>query len=315
MWASSFHLRHLTFFKAVADTGSFTTAAQHCNVAQPTLSAAIRQFEAELGVQLFERTTRRVTLTRFGQALLPLADVTLANVELASRDVQALIQLERQTIRIAAVSSLTGQQLPAILRRFLAERKDVRVTVFDVPNEQLARLVRDGEADIGLGLSPFDLEIFEQRPLFEDMLVVVCGKHHRFYSEREVPWSELRNEPIATFGPTSNVHRSAAGAFAELGMLFRPETYNYRMTVLGMAANDLAVAILPALALHDTIYPGLRQIPLVEPLVRRRYALIRRKERRLLAPAELLVDALVRQLSHLQNGLGAYRTPGAVATR
>lgn len=121
MWASSFRLKYLTYFKAVADTGSFTTASAQCNVAQPTLSAAIRQFEDELGAQLFERTTRRVMLTRFGRRLLPLADVMLANVELAARDVEALIGLERQTVRVAAVPSLTSRQLPAILNRFAAE--------------------------------------------------------------------------------------------------------------------------------------------------------------------------------------------------
>lgn len=297
MWTSSFRLRYLTYFKAVADTGSFTSAAVQCNVAQPTLSAAIRQFEEELGAQLFERTTRRVMLTRFGQTLLPLADVMLANIELASRDVQALVELERQTIRVAAVPSLTSRQLPAILRRFATERQDVRVTVYDVPNDRLARLVRDGGADIGIGLSPFDPDIFEQQPLFDDVLVVVCGKDHRFYSEPEVPWAELRNEPIATFGPSSNVYRSAAGAFTELGMIFRPETYNYRLSVLGMAANHLAVAILPSLSLDDTIYPGLKQIRLVEPVVRRHYKLIRRKERRLLAPASLLMERLISDLS------------------
>lgn len=130
--------------------------------------------------------------------------------------------------------------------------------------------------------------------------MVVCGKSHRFYSQSEVTWSDLRNEPIATFGPNSNVYRSAAGAFAELGMIFRPETYNYRLSVLGMAANRLAVAILPSLSLDETIYPGLRQIPLVEPLVRRHYTLIRRKERRLLPPARLLTEILVSELSGAQ---------------
>jgi DNA-binding transcriptional LysR family regulator len=80
-------------------------------------------------------------------------------------------------------------------------------------------------------------------------------------------------------------------------MIFRPETYNYRLSVLGMAANHLAVAILPSLSLDETIYPGLRQIPLVEPLVRRHYKLIRRNGRRLLSPARLLAETLIRELS------------------
>jgi LysR family carnitine catabolism transcriptional activator len=304
MWTSSFRLRHLTFFKAVADTGSFTAAALHCNVAQPTLSAAISQFEEELGAQLFERTTRRVTLTRFGRSLLPLADVMLANVELAARDVEALVELERQTVRIAAVPSLTNQKLPLILRRFAERYQGVRVTVYDVPNDQLARLVRDGKADLGVGLSPFDPDVFEQKPLFDDRLVVVCGKHHRFYSESEVPWSALRSEAIATFGPSSNVYRCADKAFSELGMPFRPETYNYRLSVLGMAANDLAVAILPSFSLGETMFPGLRQVPLVEPVVTRQYNLIQRKGRRLLLPARLLAESIIGELASARQAQG-----------
>jgi len=294
-WTDNRRLRHLAFFKAVADTSSFTLAAEQCNVAQPTLSSAIRMFEQELGADLFERTTRRVRLTRLGHSLLPLANAVLTNIDLASRDIRALAESERQSVRFAAVSSLTSRRLPAIVRRFGEEHPAAKIMIQDVPSPDVARLVRDGEVDIGIGLAPFDPDLFEQHLLSEDALVVVCSEGHRFFDRGEVSWRDLAGETVTTFKPNSSVHQMAASAFAQAGLPFQPETYNYRMTVLGMAAQGLAVAILPSL--EELVYASLRQIPLVEPVVRRRYCLIHRKDRPLLGPIRPLIDLIKSELS------------------
>jgi DNA-binding transcriptional LysR family regulator len=294
-WADNRRLRYLAFFKAVADMSNFTLAAERCGVTQPTLSAAIRTFEQELGADLFERTTRRVHLTRLGHSLLPLANAVLTNIDLASRDIRALAESERQSVRVAAVSSLTSRRLPAIIRRFGEEHPAAKIMIQDVPSPDVARLVRDGEVDIGIGLAPFDPDLFEQYLLSEDMLVVVCSEGHRFFGQEKVSWRDLADETVTTFKSNSSVHQMAARAFAQVGLPFSPDTYNYRMTVLGMAAHGLAVAILPSL--EEFVYDNLRQVPLVEPVVRRRYCLIHRKDRPLMGPIRPLIEIIMRELS------------------
>src|SRR3546814_237155 len=194
--------------------------------------------------------------------------------------------------------SLVIRVLPEILRRFGEGHPQGRLSVHDVPNTDLVQLVRQGEADLGVGLASFDTDLFEQHPLFEDAMVLVCGEGHRFYDAAEVPRSEIRTEPVVTFHPTSNVHQIATRVFADLGTVFRPVgTFHYRMSVLGMVAHGLAVAILPSLSLDETIYPGLRQIPLVGPLIKRRYCLIMRRGKHLVEPARALATVLIDELS------------------
>lgn len=83
-------LRQLEHFLAVARDGSFTVAAQRIHIVQSALSASIRRLEAELGAQLFERTTRRVVLTEAGRALLPVAHRLVADIDLARGEVNDL---------------------------------------------------------------------------------------------------------------------------------------------------------------------------------------------------------------------------------
>lgn len=290
-------LRQLRFFKAVSDTGSFTAAAASCGISQPALSSTIRQFEADLGARLFERTTRRVELTRFGRALLPLANAILINAELASHDIKSLLTSERLTIRIAATPSLTVRLLPDLIHQFTTQHPDVHVDIKDVPNIAIARLVRDGEVDFGIGIAPFDPAEFDQFPLFYDQLVVVCNRKHKFYRRKTVPWRLLENEPVATYTPDSSVYQMSAKIFLDLGMVFRPQILNYHHSVIGLAAHGLALAILPSRSVDELDHRELKQAPLVDPVGRRQYCLIIRRHRQLLKPATLLIRRLVDDLA------------------
>lgn len=303
VFRSELRLRQLRFFKSVSDIGSFTAAAASCGVSQPALSSTIRQFETELGARLFERTTRRVELTRFGRALLPLANAILTNVELASHDIQSLLTSQRLTIRVAATPSLTIHLLPDLIRQFTTRYPDVHVVIQDAPNVAIARLVRDGEVDFGIGIAPFDPAMFERFPLFFDQLVVVCNREHKFYRRKSIPWKLLENETIATYTADSSVYQMSSRIFLDLGMIFHPQTLNYHHSVIGLAAHGLALAILPSCSVEELDHRKLKQIPLVDPLGRRQYSLIVRRKRQMLKHTELFIGQIINEFSEQRNSI------------
>src|SRR5918992_630461 len=120
-------LRHLRYFVAVAEELNFSRAAQRMHMAQPPLSAAIRQLEREIGVDLFVRTTREVRLTDGGHAFLEGARRTLADAEQAAEDAKRAAAGELGRLRIAYSWSTRFETLPALGRAFRASHPDVEL--------------------------------------------------------------------------------------------------------------------------------------------------------------------------------------------
>lgn len=291
------NLRHLTFFKAVAETSSFTAAAERCGVSQPGLSAAIKEFEADLGVRLFDRDTRNVGLTKAGEALLPLVEVTLANAAIASRDIRERVTSGRTNIRIASVSSITSFLLPHALA-LDGEMADTRIEISDVQNFEVTERVMSGNADIGIGLGPFDATVFEADFLFSDQLTAVVSQTHPLAQMRELTWSEVGLEKIVAYREGSHVYQMIETTLATQGILFAPQaTYHFRQSLFGVALSGQAITILPSLSLNRTMPPGLVEIPIADPIVSRQYFIVSRRHRAMTGEARRLRRFLLEQLT------------------
>lgn len=272
------NLRHLSFFKALAETLSFTAAAQICGVSQPGLSAAIRELEEELGVRLFQRDTRNVRLTGHGEALLPLVEVTLNNAARGARDIRDLVKAKRNNVRIAAVSSITSFLLPAAIAEFENDHPGVRVEMLDVENPRVTQWVQDGQADLGIGLGPFDLKAFDPIFIFSDRLVAVTTRSHRLARLDGVTWAEVGLEPIVSYHPSSHVYQMIDRTLAAHGIRFVPHgTFSFRQTLFGWALGGKVISILPSLSLAKTMPQELVPIPLTNPIVSRQYFIVARK--------------------------------------
>ncbi|MCX2710543.1 LysR family transcriptional regulator [Mycolicibacterium sp. J2] len=144
-------LRQLTFAMAVAEAGSFTAAARRCHLSQSALSTQIAQLEAELGVRLFDRTTRRVVLTEAGRLFLPTACriVELADELRAQMSAHAAGAL--RTLRVGSTQTATRVlDLPAVLGNLRRRHPGARITMTAGPSTELLGAVADGSLDIAL---------------------------------------------------------------------------------------------------------------------------------------------------------------------
>ncbi len=151
-------IRHFRYFLAVAQQRNFTRAAQVLGIAPPTLSRQIQDLESALGVRLFIRQQRQVSLTEAGQALLPEADATVRQFELAQRNARRAGRGEVGHIELGYVASAVySGVLQRQVQAFSRDCSEVSLSVQEAPMADLPVSVAEGRFDLGYVRSPMAL--------------------------------------------------------------------------------------------------------------------------------------------------------------
>lgn len=194
-------LRHLRYFATVGELLNFTKAAQKLRVAQPALSRQIRDLEAELGVQLFDRTQRAVKLTEAGNAFLGEAKAVLARADEAVKLARGVARGERGEIHVGYAPSLTVELLPSALHSFHNVAPGVHVKLHDLSSEEMLRGVREGRLHLSLMAQPESkaLQGLKAEPLQEYPICVGVPPNHRLSRAREVKLDQIAAEPLVGY--------------------------------------------------------------------------------------------------------------------
>lgn len=167
---------------AIHERGSLRAASDDLHISQPALTLAIQQLEAELGCQLLLRTRRGVSLTAFGQALLPRARLIVAESQRVQEEIAQMRGDRGGHLRIATSPAVALSVLPRALRPFMAKFPDVQVHCSEGTWPALAPALRDGLLDFAV--TPFREELaepgLEVEPLYRSEVVVVTHKANPF---------------------------------------------------------------------------------------------------------------------------------------
>lgn len=188
-------LRHLRYFRAVAEELHFGRAAQRLHIAQPPLSQQIRQLEAELGVELLRRSTRRVELTPAGEDYLHRVVEILDAVDAAGRRAVRVADGTRGHLVIGCVGSATYSLLPRLVRALGDELPDVDV---DIRGEMLAPAqiaeLRAGRLDLAVLRPPTSHDDLTVERLRTDRLIVALSDGHRLAGAAAVDLRDLHDD-------------------------------------------------------------------------------------------------------------------------
>jgi DNA-binding transcriptional LysR family regulator len=247
-------LRQLECFIAVAEESSFTRAAARLHVVQSAVSATIAALEGELHIRLLERTSRRVSLSDAGRALLPKARAALDAVRDARDAVDDVKGGVRGTLRIGTLSSLAVIDLPALLGRFHREHPAVSVQLATAAScggsPGLVEALAEGRLDLAFVSIPGSplpgAHGAQWRDLTATPLDLVVPAGHRLADQSRVALGELAGEAFIDF-PSGYGNRAVTDrAFAAAGL---QRHVAIEITAIGSGAdfvrNGLGVALLP----------------------------------------------------------------------
>lgn len=234
---------------AVAETNSFTRAAERCLVVQSALSHQIARLERELGAKLFERTSRRVRLTSAGAAFLPAARQCLDAAERAASEVAATAGEVRGRLTVGLISTVAAVDVPGALRRFHQRYPQVRIGLRVRSSEELVEQVRQGAIEVAfLGLpATARPDGVVARELARDRLVAVVAPDHPLASERVVSLRRLSAEVFVDLPANTAGRIQSDQAFTAAG-LTRDVAFEVTTAVLTaqLVGAGLGVALLPS---------------------------------------------------------------------
>lgn len=190
-------LRHLRYFVAVAEELSFTTAAVRLHMAQPPLSRTIRSIEEELGVKLFERTTRQVELTPAGRVLLEEARTILGGVDEAISKTRQAGRIDKHRIRIGFRPAASLPLLEPIVRSFRAHFPQIVVDPVRIEWSDQIECLLDGRADVAFVLEPVNHPDITVTPLLSAPRAVGMPRDHPLGNRSHVEIADLRFDAMA----------------------------------------------------------------------------------------------------------------------
>ena len=247
-------LRHLRYFVAVAEELHFGRAAERLHIAQPPLSQQIKQLEAELGVQLLDRTTRKVELTPAGARYLERARTILGQVDAAGDEAGRIAEGEVGRVAIGFTGSATYQMLPTLAR---ALHQDLPGIELELRGEMLTPMqvaaLLDGSLDLGLLRPPVRDPDLEVRVLRREPLVAVLPESHPLAGGDHIELADLRDEPFISYPShqRSVVYESVFDACQRAGFTpSRVQEVGETSTLVSFVAAGLGVALVPASVQH-----------------------------------------------------------------
>jgi LysR family hydrogen peroxide-inducible transcriptional activator len=243
-------LHQLRYVCAVAETGSFSRAAERCQIAQPSLSQQVLKLEEELGAKLFDRLGRGIRLTESGRAFLPHARAILDQVDVARTSVAAKNSGIRGSVTLGAIPTIAPYMIPHSTAAFTKRLPEARLRIVEETTPVLIEGLRDLSIDFALLALPLRCKDLELEPIRTEPLLAALPKTHPLASNDSLSLAELRGESL--------VMLRDGHCFRDLSVsLCRSANVNPTIafesgqfsSILGMVAAGLGLSLVPEMAI------------------------------------------------------------------
>lgn len=252
-------MRQLQFLVAIAQTGSFSAACDQVFVTQPSLSAAIKELEDLLGVQLFERSRQGATLTAAGEEASARAARLLADAEELMQSVRGAGEPLTGSFRLGAIPTIAPFLLPQVLPAIRADWPELKLYLREDLTSRLLDGLRMRRMDAALIALPYAAPGIDTMPLFDDEMLFIGPQNHRLAKSAKLMPEQLRREKVLLLEDghclrdhaLSVCHMTSAGAGRETDI-----SATSLHTLVQMVASGLGVSLLPRLAVATGLAAG-----------------------------------------------------------
>lgn len=283
--------RQLRYFVAIAKAGSISQAALELHIAQPSLSQHMASLEEELGVGLFKRHARGVSLTPAGQRLFDRASAILRQLDHLPDEVAAVTGLPRGEVRLAVDCSIAAVVIAPLYRAMEARYPDVRVSVMSGLSHQMRQLVESRSVDLALMPNAFELPSLVSEPVYEEHFCLFGTPGCWPAGQRHIRFDDIGERPLVAADRQHDqrklIERVAGARKRHLNV--RYEVNDAELT-RALVCDGLAQALLPVNAFAATI--GARSVAALE-----------------------IVDPVLTRIQSIAWPMGTPLTPAADATR
>lgn len=254
---ATYTLKHLKYFIAVAETRHFGKAADSCFVTQPTLSAAIKELEDILGLQLLERTKRSVLVTPAGEDILIRAKDIVQKAD-------ALMELAKSKraplsgkLKLGVIPTIAPYFLPGFMALVRQQFPDLQLYLKEDQTARLLKQLADGQLDILILALPYEAENVEVFNFAKDAFQVALPPNHPLTKQKTIKTEDIQDEPLLLLeeGHCLRDHAMAACSWsgAKRANEFAATSLS---TIVQMVANGLGITLLPDMAIKSGITNG-----------------------------------------------------------
>ncbi len=270
-------IRHLKYFIEVTRFKSFTRAADHLFVTQPTISKMIRNLEKELGVELFDRSRKQLVLTDAGRAILKQAQTIDKAFENVQHELDDLIGLQRGHIRIGLPPIMDAGHFIKVLGEFHSLYPGITFQLIENGTKRIEEDIMGDQLDVGIAVLPTTEDEFHHFSFMKEELRVVVQKNHRLVARKQIKLNELENESLILFNKDFALNDRIRGACKEAGFLPKVVSESSQWDFIGkMIEAGLGISILPT-SVYKLLKEDLIAIQVVKPVIEWDLAIIWRK--------------------------------------
>lgn len=271
------NLRDLRYLVAVADLRNFNQAAEQCSISQPTLSTQIKKMEDGLGVQIFERTNKKVIPTEIGGQIVDSARRILLEVDIIEKLAEQTHDPLAGNFRLGAFPTLSTYIFPGLVPKIRQSMPRLRLILIEEKTFTLIEQLKLGQLDAALLALPIVDDYLETNPLFDDEFYLAVNDNHPLAARKSIDQSDLINQQLLLL----DEGHCMRGQALQICQLYRTEEQqDVRATGLEtlrqMVRAGTGITLMPKIAIQQP-GDGIRYIPFDNPVPKRTIGLVWRK--------------------------------------
>jgi DNA-binding transcriptional LysR family regulator len=260
--------RQLKAFLLTARHQSFSRAAEQLFITQSGMSVLIRELEEQLGFRLFDRTTRRVTLTEFGNRFLPIADRSLLELEEAAATIGRSASSANTFLALGATPLLAAEFLPPAIAEYSARHPDFHIRLHDAHGSELVEMVQAGEIDAAITAFSQTASGVRRVPLIRFSLMLIRPTDQAVTPGSAVRWADIVDAKLIGCAPDNPLQQLAEQQLQRAGRRMPPDAVcNYVETQIAMVEARAGIAVMPTFAAPACRKRRISMHPLVDPVV------------------------------------------------
>ncbi|MBB6450958.1 DNA-binding transcriptional LysR family regulator [Geomicrobium halophilum] len=272
-------IKQLRFFLEVYKQKSFSKASETLHISQPTLSKVIHQLEEELGIRLFDRSTRHLQVTEEGEMMRTHAHKVMREVEDMQKAANDIRLRKKGSFHFGLPPVIGSSFFPNVIADFIKRYPEVDMHIVEEGAKVMEQSLLEGNIDVGVGILPVDHEQFEVLPIVEKKLQLVVSSSHALAKRERVEMRELKNEHFLLFLKGFSLYDRVRDACIQAG--FEPNIINESTQwdfLIKMAKENLGITFLPETVFAEADLSGTSVIDIENPQILWSLAIIWRKD-------------------------------------